>query len=49
MPRISSRQYLKQQFENIIFLAAITDDDELAEEFLEYKALLLSHRYETYD
>lgn len=44
MPKISNRQKLSKQFQNIIFLAAITDDNELAEEFCENQALLQSNR-----
>jgi hypothetical protein len=48
MPRISKRQKLQKQFQSLIFLAAINEDDKLAEEFLENQALLLSIRCETY-
>jgi hypothetical protein len=44
MPKTSNRQKLIKQFQKVIFLAAITDDHELAEEFLENQALLQSTR-----
>ena len=45
MPKISERQNLLKQFQQITFFSAIFDDNEVAEEFCEYEALLLSHRF----
>ena len=44
MPRTSERQKLLRQMRSITFLSAVWGDDEVAEEYLENEAMLLSYR-----